>query len=233
MADDHGPARWVHEAELSLQPRSTGHVEEQFSFHMWNKRSVARVLALGILLLDMRTLGCLWIRPRVERLVDGALGPRSARIVQAHLGSCGDCETLADSTRRLRALVKASVGSGDDPNWSGFWTGIQSRIQETPARAPRRVPVKDAWWLPIWRPFWGHPRLSLGGALAAGLLAAFSLSGSLTDQALPPGEGSVIVENVSTPDPDKSVMVYSTPDQAVTVIWLLDSATGAGSVDES
>lgn len=200
---------------------------------MWNKRSVARVLALGILLLDMRTLGCLWSRPRIERHVDGALGPRASRLVETHLRSCGDCETLAESTRRLRALVKGSMGALDDPNWSGFWTGIQSRIHgEVASRAPARL--KDAWWLPIWRPFWGHPRLSLGGALAAGLLAAFSLSGSLTDRAVPSGEGAVVVENVSTPDPDKSVMVYSTPDQAMTVIWLLDStSSGAGPVDES
>lgn len=172
----------------------------------------------------MRTFGCLWARPRVERHVDGALGPRAARFVEGHLGTCAACGTLAEGTRRLRALVKASAGVSEEPNWSGFWTGVQTRIaRESPHQ------VKDAWWLPFWRPFWGHPRLSLGGALAAGLLAAFSLS-SPNEPALSTGEGSVIVENVSSPDPDKSVMVYSTPDQAVTVIWLLDSA---GSVDES
>jgi hypothetical protein len=47
---------------------------------------------------------------------------------------------------------------------------------------------------------------------------------------VPPWSGSVIVQDASTPDPEKSVMVYSIPDPSVTVIWLLDSA---GSSDDS
>jgi hypothetical protein len=31
---------------------------------------------------------------------------------------------------------------------------------------------------------------------------------------------------VSTPDPDQSVMVYSSPEQALTVIWLFSSGAG-------
>jgi hypothetical protein len=37
-----------------------------------------------------------------------------------------------------------------------------------------------------------------------------------------PWSGSVIVQDASTPDPNKSVMVYSIPDPSVPVIWLLD-----------
>ena len=40
----------------------------------------------------------------------------------------------------------------------------------------------------------------------------------------PTSLGSVIVQDVSTPDPGKSVMVYSIAGQPGTVIWLLDSA---------
>ena len=55
--------------------------------------------------------------------------------------------------------------------------------------------------------------------MAAGLLVALSL-GSVPESDEP---GSVIVQDVSTPDPGKSVMVYSIARQPGTVIWLLDS----------
>ena len=54
---------------------------------------------------------------------------------------------------------------------------------------------------------------------AVPLLVAFSL-GSVPE---PDEPGSVIVQDVSTPDPGKSVMVYSIAGQPGTVIWLLDS----------
>jgi len=121
--------------------------------------------------------------------------------------------------RRLRALViEASSTAVPDADWSGFWPGISARI---PRESPR--PVHDAWWLPLWRPFWGHPRLSFGGALAAGLLVVLSL-GSLPETTTIVDPGSVIVQDVSTPEPNKSVMVYSMAGQPGTVIWLLDTA---------
>ncbi len=140
----------------------------------------------------------------------------------AHLRACRQCLDRADSARQLRALTNlGAVDVVDEPDWSTFWPGVHARIaREKPA------PVKDAWWLPLWRPFWGHPRLSLGGALAAGLLVTLSLW-SVPD---PISSGTVIVQDVSTPDPDKSVMVYSSPDQSVTVIWLFSSD---GATDES
>ena len=149
--------------------------------------------------------------------MDGALGRRAARFLESHLGSCPDCLARAEVIRRIRSLVVASSANSPEPDWSGFWPGVQARIARE--AAPR--PVRDAWWLPLWRPFWGHPRLSLSGALAAGLLVVLSL-GSLPEPTTEPG--SVIVQDVSTPDPSKSVMVYSIAGQPGTVIWLLDAA---------
>jgi hypothetical protein len=167
----------------------------------------------------MPTLTCLWARPRVERHVDGALGPRAARVVESHLASCAGCLAVAEGSRRLRALVREAAFGTEEPDWSGFWPGVQAKIlREQPPR------VRDSWWLPIWRPFWGHPRLSLGGALAAGLLVALSLWPSATPEHTAVWSGSVIVQDASTSDPNKSVMVYSIPDPSVTVIWLLDQS---------
>ena len=155
--------------------------------------------------------------------MDGALGPRAARFLDGHLTGCGRCQTEAERHRRLRALVRTAVVGAPDPDWTAFWPGVQSRITRE-----RPQPVRDQWWLPLWRPFWGHPRLSLGGALAAGLVVALSLW--QTPVTSPTWSGSIVVQDVSTPDPEKSVMVYSTPEQDVAVIWLLNTE---GASDES
>jgi hypothetical protein len=38
--------------------------------------------------------------------------------------------------------------------------------------------------------------------------------------------GSVVVQDVGTSDPGRTVMVYSTPDQGLTVIWLFPADAG-------
>jgi anti-sigma factor RsiW len=160
---------------------------------------------------------CLWNRPRLERYADGALNPRVTRAVKAHLGGCRDCRQRAARLRQLAALVRSAVPEPAEPDWTGFWAGIQARMVRD---APR--PMRDPWWLPFWKPFWGHPRLAMGGVMVAVLAALFSLW-PVPDR---PGQvpaawaGPVLVQDVGTPDPERTVMVYSTPDEALTVIWL-------------
>jgi hypothetical protein len=106
------------------------------------------------------------------------------------------------------------------PEWSGFWAGIERRIR---VEQPR--PMRDPWWLPVWKPFWGHPRLALASAVtglaAVALLTTFHPIG----QSRPPAAWAapVMVQDAGTADPDGTVMVYSSPDQDVTVIWLFGS----------
>ena len=176
----------------------------------------------------MITLTCLWHRSRLERYADNALGSRSARAVQAHLERCSDCRGLVGRQTQLASLVKASVFQPTEPDWSGFWPGVQAKLQR---ESPK--PVHDPWWVPFWRPFWGHPRLALGGAMAAVLAVGLSLWPLPGKEAPVAWAGPVTVQDVGTPDPERTVMVYSTPDQgdqALTVIWLLPSA---GATDES
>ena len=166
---------------------------------------------------------CLWNRPRLERYADGALGPRMTRLVKGHLGQCGDCLHRVENQLQLSSLVKVSVPEPADPNWSGFWPGIQARIQRDEPK-----PIRDPWWVPLWKPFWGHPRLALGGVMVAVLAVALSLwpfQGGETAWA-----GSVVVQDVGTSDPGRTVMVYSSPDQALTVIWLFPAE---GNTEES
>ena len=66
--------------------------------------------------------------------------------------------------------------------------------------------------------------------MAAMLLIGFSVlpgrEGPITSAWADPVE----VQDVATPDPERSVMVYSTPDQVLTVIWLFSGETAT---DES
>lgn len=159
--------------------------------------------------------GCLWNRSRLERYVDGALGNRSVRGVEAHLGHCPACQARAEGFRRLQTLVRAATPDPGEPDWAGFWPVVHARIL-----GEKRKPIRDPWWMPLWRPFWGYPRLALGSALTAGLILTVSLWPASEEQNSAAWAGPVVVQDVSTPDPDRSVMVYSSPDQALTVIWI-------------
>src|SRR5262249_49800606 len=166
----------------------------------------------------MITLACVWSRSRFERLADGALGGHMARLVNAHLGRCGDCRERFDREVRLKSLVHAAVAEPLEPDWSEFWPTVRARIaRETPR------PVREPWWVPLWKPVWGHPRLAISGVLAAALAITLSFWPGSDGQVPSAWAAPVVVQDVSTPDPDKSVMVYSTPDRALTVIWLFDS----------
>jgi hypothetical protein len=111
-----------------------------------------------------------------------------------------------------------------DPDWSSFWHEVHARILSD---RPRRF--REPWWLPLWKPIWAHPRFAIGGVLAAAITLSLSLwPGS--DGGLPAAwAGPVQVQDVETPDPDRSVMVYSSADHGLTVIWVF--APDAGSDD--
>jgi hypothetical protein len=164
----------------------------------------------------MTTLGCLWSRPRLERLVDGSPDARPGRLTVSHVARCADCGAQVEQLRRLRALVRATEAAVPDLDWAGFWPAVSRRIA-----AEHPAPVRDAWWLPYWKPVWGHPRVALGGLAISALVAALVVwpSPQTTTPAL---AGTVQVQDVSTSDPNRSVMVYSNPDDDVTVIWVFN-----------
>ena len=166
---------------------------------------------------------CLWNRPRLERYADGALSLRMTRSVRDHLGQCQDCLHRVQSQAQLTSLLKGVVAEPADPDWSGFWPGIHARLVRN---EPKPKPIQDPWWIPLWKPFWGHPRLALGGVMVAVLAVALSLWPFQGPDGQPAWAGSVVVQDVGTPDPGRPVMVYSSPDQALTVIWLFPAEAG-------
>jgi anti-sigma factor RsiW len=164
----------------------------------------------------MAMLGCLWNRPRLERLVDGALGPRMERMAASHTSRCVGCRDEVERLRRLQALVRGVETPVANPDWSGFWPAVRVRIA-----AEHPAPARDPWWLPYWKPLWGHPRVALGGLVVSSLAVALVLwpSAETTKAAM---AAPVQVQDVSTTDPNRSVMVYSNPDDDVTVIWVFN-----------
>jgi anti-sigma factor RsiW len=162
--------------------------------------------------------GCLWTRPRLERLVDGALAGWTGRVTAAHAAGCPKCSEELERLHRLRRLVRSAESPVAGPDWAGFWPAVRLRIA---SEAPR--PIREAWWLPFWKPVWGHPRVALGSLMASGLAAALTLWPS-AEVTVPRVSAPVVVQDVSTTDPDRSVMVYSNPDDDVTVIWVFNPA---------
>lgn len=163
----------------------------------------------------MPSLGCLWSRPRLERLVDGALGPRAGRWTTSHAARCARCGGEVEQLTRIRLLVRSAAPDVADPEWAGFWPAVRVRIA---SEAPR--PARESWWLPYWKPVWGHPRVALGSLMVSSLALGLMLwPGAPVTLAAP-----VTVQEVSSADPDRSVMVYSSPDDDVTVIWVFNPA---------
>jgi anti-sigma factor RsiW len=167
----------------------------------------------------MPTLGCLWNRPHLEQLVDGALGARRERMTTGHVSRCAACWSEVERLQRLRSLVRSAQVPVADPDWSGFWPTIRVRIASGTAQ-----PVREAWWLPLWKPVWGHPRMALGGLVVSTLAVALMLWSSPETTVSTAVAAPIQVQDVSTADPDRSVMVYSNPDDEVTVIWVFNPA---------
>lgn len=157
---------------------------------------------------------CLWMRQRVAPYLDGALSERLSRAVAGHLRRCDGCREEAARLERLRRLLSATLQAVPEPDWTGFWDGVRRRtLTASPA------PWREAWGAGLWRPIRWSPRLALGGALAGLLL----LSGVLW-QVRPPGSPGlprgVVVSAVETVHPDGNVMVFASPEDEMTVIWV-------------
>ncbi len=122
------------------------------------------------------------------------------------MARCARCAREADSLRRLSDVLRAAPAPAD-PDWVGFWPGIVRGI-DAARHAP---PVRQ-------RRSWLTTRWAYGGALAAALLV------SLTVWQLRPGpltpDTPVIVRSANTEYPGAHVMVYSSPDRDLTVVWV-------------
>jgi len=159
-------------------------------------------------------MSCAWVRPRLDRHIDGDLEGRAGRFVAGHLERCDGCRAASEGLARLKAVVRQASPQAVEPDWSGFWVTVRARIMREEPR-----PVRESWWVPFWKPVWGHPRLAFGAVLLAVLVTGFTFW-PVDDAAY---ASPVRVQDVSADDPERSVMVYSSRAHGVTVIWVFGS----------
>jgi anti-sigma factor RsiW len=152
-------------------------------------------------------LTCYLTRRRISAYVDGALEAAGAGAVDRHVARCARCSAEVDGLRKLQSRLRA-VARPADPDWAGFWPGVVRGIEDA---KHRRVVVPE-------RSRWPRARWAYGGAVAAALLVTVTLWQFVPGPATP--EASVIVRSAETAQPGSNVMVYSTPDKDLTVIWV-------------
>jgi hypothetical protein len=156
-------------------------------------------------------LTCYRTRRRIGAYLDGALDAETARSTASHVASCERCQREAGALRRLHSLLTRNL-SPAQPDWTGFWQGVVRGIEG--AKHVKPAPAPRAWWEQAWRPRW-----ALGSALAAALLVTLGVW-QWTPTGPRPSEAGVMVTSARTEDPRGTVMVYSTPEQDVAVVWV-------------
>jgi anti-sigma factor RsiW len=161
-------------------------------------------------------LTCLLTRRRIGAYLDGALEDGSARSIAKHLSRCSRCQGEAENIRRVQALLQRSLSLGQnrsEPDWSGFWPGVVRGIEDAKHRKPEAPAATPRRW-------WWQPRLTLGGALVAAVLASVTFW-QLTSSPLAP-DAPIFVSSAETDDPRGTVLVYSPHEQQdVAVVWVL------------
>lgn len=170
----------------------------------------------------MLMLGCFRSRSRLSAYADGALGARAAARAGRHVALCPACRKIVSDQQRLRALLRqGSPVDGPPPDWAGFWPAVERRLRE---EAPGLPTVRDPWWLPVWKPVWGHPRVAFAGAATGLLVLALTLQPIGPTRPPAVDASPIVVQDATTADPDASVMIYTgSGADDVTVIWLLAS----------
>jgi anti-sigma factor RsiW len=155
-------------------------------------------------------LTCYRARKRLGAYLDGALGEGDTRWTERHLATCTTCQAEIGQLRRIKALL-AEASAVPEPDWTGFFPGIVRGIQDERAAVPAAAPKRAAWRL------W--PRWAIGGAaLATAALALVIWQGGRVPL---PAEASVRVNAADTEDPGATVMVYTSAEKDLAVVWLL------------
>ena len=130
-----------------------------------------------------------------------------------HLNGCAYCRESALEQKRLTALVREVAVETTEPTWSGFWPRVRARIvSEGPlvGRPPRRArPARSLVWL---------PRLAAGSAVAGILLLGLLLWRS--EDRVEPAVPGIVVRALEMSNPNTNVMVFSTQEHGLTVIWV-------------
>ncbi|MGH7264824.1 MAG: anti-sigma factor family protein [Candidatus Rokuibacteriota bacterium] len=174
-------------------------------------------------------IACWLTRRRLDAYQDGELPPAARTRTAAHLEGCRACATGLAALSRLRTAVGALATDGPElPEavWQTFWPQVRGRLQTAPA--PERGRERWGWLL-------GHRGVALGSAVAVAAVAVIAFVAPWQGPPAPPAPippvvvapaapesspAAVVVQSVETADPESSVMVYSNPDDDMTIVWV-------------
>jgi anti-sigma factor RsiW len=172
---------------------------------------------------------CWLVRRRLGAYQDGELSPGVRHRVEAHVRRCAQCEGELSALGRLKGALALDTADPPEAVWTAFWPQVRDRIA-APAPATRSA------WERGWEAVRARPKLGLAPALAAATLAVLAMvapwqrapqqtpalgphtleSPGIQQAAL----DQVVIQSIETDDPDLPVMVYSSPESDVTVLWV-------------
>lgn len=167
--------------------------------------------------------GCPTALKRLGAYVDGELQEARRQQVEAHVGSCQRCAAELERLRALGEHLRSSLAVPMPRRDADlFWEKVERKIQE--AKVPR-------WWTldRIRGMLRSHPGLAWGSVAVMGaVIVLFSVDLLLRPSPrrpaqLVPADLSLrtIVESVEG-GPNSSVVLLSTPDRQLKIIWVLE-----------
>ena len=175
--DEPGGGRWG-TGEAGLELRATGHLDFDGALHSFSdlgSRGIGNIRGRGPsrregILHAMLSLAASGIAPasRPSR-PGGSPGARRARVAR-HVSGCAVLPGPVEQ-HAMRVPVR---GSGRPPRAR---TGRGSGRVSSADRAEPPRPLREPWWLPFWKPVWGHPRMALATGLAGDVAVRSLLAG--------------------------------------------------------
>jgi anti-sigma factor RsiW len=172
---------------------------------------------------------CWLVRRQLDAYQDGELSPGVRSRVAAHVGRCDACSRELAALGRLRTALTLTAVDPPETVWATFWPEVRARIATA-------APTPEPAWRRAWEGLTSRPRVALAPALAVAALAVLAVvapwqprpsqppvlapvtGGSGTVQ--PAALDEVVIQSIQTADPDAPVMVYSSPESDVTVLWV-------------
>ena len=166
---------------------------------------------------------CPTVLARLGAYVDGELLQARRQRVEAHVGSCQSCSAELDRLQRLRDQLHRNLTVSLSANDADrFWDNVERKIRE--AKAPR-------WWTldRVKELFWFYPKLKWASAAVLGTTVLLFTADLVLRPAIPPptllgptdAGPKTVVESVEG-GPNSSVILFSTPDQQLKIIWVME-----------
>jgi anti-sigma factor RsiW len=166
---------------------------------------------------------CSTVVAHLDAYVDGQLHDSRQKKLEAHVRDCPHCATELQRLLALREQIHRNLEvslPGEDA--ARFWDNVERKIQE--AKAPE-------WWRVdrLRELFWFYPKLWWASAAVLGTTVLLFTAELVLRPSIPPPTSlapmdappRTVVESVEG-GPNSSVVLFSTPDQQLKIIWVLE-----------